>query len=50
MSPSVGLDEARKEEYKLVSNLLQDAYIGVDKPLWEHSSKNPCNPDNVDGV
>ena len=50
MSPSVGLDEARKEEYKLVSSLLQNAYIGVDKPLWEHSSKNPNNPDNVDGV
>lgn len=45
MSPNVALDDARKEEYKLVSKLLQDAYIGVDKPAWEHSSDNPENPD-----
>ena len=46
MSPNIALDDARKEEYKLVSDLLKDAYIGVDKPEWEHSSSNPENPDN----
>ena len=46
MSPNIALDDARKEEYKLVSELLKDAYIGVDKPEWEHSSSNPENPDN----
>lgn len=47
MSPSVALDDARKAEYELVKGLLKDAYIGVDKPEWEHSSSNPDNPDNV---
>lgn len=46
MSPSVALDDARKAEYELVKSLLKDAYIGVDKPSWEHSSSNPDNPDN----
>ena len=47
MSPSVALDDARKAEYELVKGLLKDAYIGVDKPSWEHSSSNPDNPDNA---
>ena len=47
MSPNVALDDARKAEYELVSDLLKDAYIGVDKPEWEHSSSNPENPDNT---
>ena len=46
MSPNVALDDARKAEYELVKGLLKDAYIGVDKPDWEHSSQNPDNPDN----
>ena len=50
MSPNIALDDARKDEYKMVQNLLQDAYIGVDKPSWEHSSKNPDNPDNEGNV
>ena len=46
MSPNIALDDARKAEYELVKDLLKDAYIGVDKPEWEHSSSNPENPDN----
>ena len=49
MSPNVALDDARKEEYKLVSELLKDAYIGVDKPEWEHSSNNPDNTGKIQG-
>ena len=49
MSPNVALDDARKEEYKLVSELLKDAYIGVDKPEWEHSSNNPDNTGKTQG-
>ena len=49
MSPNVALDDARKEEYKLVSELLKDAYIGVDKPDWEHSSNNPDNTGKIQG-
>ena len=49
MSPNVALDDARKEEYKLVSELLKDAYIGVDKPDWEHSSNNPENTGKIQG-
>ena len=49
MSPNVALDDARKEEYKFVSELLKDAYIGVDKPEWEHSSNNPENTGKIQG-
>ena len=49
MSPNVALDDARKEEYKLVSDLLKDAYIGVDKPDWEYSSNNPENTGKIQG-
>ena len=49
MSPSVALDDARKAEYELVKGLLKDAYIGVDKPSWEHSSSNPDNTGKIQG-
>ena len=49
MSPNVALDDARKAEYELVSELLKDAYIGVDKPEWEHSSNNPDNTGKIQG-
>ena len=49
MSPSVALDDARKAEYELVKDLLKDAYIGVDKPEWEHSSNNPDNTGKIQG-
>ena len=49
MSPSVALDDARKAEYELVKDLLKDAYIGVDKPEWEHSSSNPENTGKIQG-
>ena len=49
MSPSVALDDARKAEYELVKGLLKDAYIGVDKPSWEHSSNNPDNTGKIQG-
>ena len=49
MSPNVALDDARKAEYELVKDLLKDAYIGVDKPEWEHSSSNPENTGKIQG-
>ena len=49
MSPNVALDDARKAEYELVKGLLKDAYIGVDKPDWEHSSNNPENTGKIQG-
>ena len=49
MSPNVALDDARKAEYELVKDLLKDAYIGVDKPDWEHSSQNPENTGKIQG-
>ena len=49
MSPNVEIKKERKEEYKLVSDLLKDAYIGVDKPEWEHSSNNPDNTGKIQG-
>ena len=49
MSPNVALDDARKAEYELVKGLLKDAYIGVDKPEWEHSSNNPENTGKIQG-
>lgn len=47
MSPSIALDEARKDEYKLACDMLKKPTIGVDKPEWEYSSKNVDNPDNT---
>lgn len=49
MSPNVALDDARKAEYQIVSELLKDAYIGVDKPEWEYSSNNPDNTGKIQG-
>lgn len=49
MSPNVALDDARKAEYQIVSELLKDAYIGVDKPDWEYSSNNPDNTGKIQG-
>lgn len=46
MSPSIALDDARKAEYELAVDMLKDPKIGVEKPEWEHSSKNIDNPDN----
>lgn len=40
-SPSIALDEARKEDVKRLEALLKNPYIGVEKPEWEHSSENP---------
>ena len=40
-SPSIALDEARKEDVKRLEALLKNPYIGVEKPEWEHSSDNP---------
>lgn len=47
MSPSIALDEARKEEYKLAVEMLKNPKVGVESPEWEHSSSNPDNPDNA---
>ena len=47
MSPSIALDDARKAEYELACDMLKDPMLGVDKPDWEHSNKNPENPDNA---
>lgn len=47
MSPSIALDEARKDEYEFACDMLKEPIIGVEKPEWEHSSKNPANPDNA---
>ena len=46
MSPSIALDDARKAEYELACDMLKDPMLGVEKPEWEHSSKNIDNPDN----
>lgn len=40
-SPSIALDEVRKEEVKRLTALLKDPYIGTGSPEWEHSSDNP---------
>ena len=40
-SPSIALDEARKEDVKRLEALLKNPYIGVEKPEGEHSSDNP---------
>ena len=40
-SPSIALDEVRKEDVKRLQELLKNPYIGVEKPEWEHSSDNP---------
>lgn len=38
MSPSIGLDEARTDEYKKALELLKDPYIGTSKPDPEYDS------------
>lgn len=40
-SPDIALDEVRKEDVKRLQELLKNPYLGVEKPDWEHSSKNP---------
>lgn len=40
-SPNIALDEVRKEQVKQALELLKDPYIGLDKPEWQYSSKNP---------
>lgn len=44
-SPDIALDDARKDEVKRLTELLKNPYIGAEQPEWEHSSKNPDNPD-----
>ena len=43
MSPSVGLDEARKQEWNLACDMLKNPRIGVESPEWQYSSENPDN-------
>ena len=47
MSPAIALDDARKDEYEFIRDMIKNPTIGVDKPDWEHSNKNPENPDNA---
>lgn len=50
MSPVVGLDDARKDEYKKAMELLKDPYIGISKPDWEYDPTNPVNGGNGDAA
>ena len=43
MSPSIALDEARKQEWNLACDMLKDPRIGVESPEWKYSSENPDN-------
>lgn len=42
---TIALDDARKAEYDKALELLENPYIGVEKPEWDY---DPTNPDNRD--
>lgn len=42
-SPSIALDEARKDEYEKALEILEKCALGTSKPDYEHSSDNPEN-------
>ena len=50
MSPAIGLDDARKEEYQKALELLKNPYIGIAKPDYQYDPTNPANGGSGDAA